>query len=115
MYLSLSKLNKIAQIRAQELTMILLNPVQPNFIKALVIASISVSSLNAFADHHGGTDQKTNKAGPMSKHMEEADSTADVAQSLREDELRIKMDDEKARNEMKKMMAKDPKKKSDAI
>ena len=94
--------------------MILLKPVQPNFIKVLLIASIGTFSLNAVADHHGGAKQKASKAATVAKDIEATDSAAEVEQDLSADELRIKMDDEKAKAQMQEMMAKDPNKTSEA-
>ena len=91
--------------------MILLKPVQANFIKVLAIATIGTFSLSAFADHHGGAEEKASKATEMSKDLETKDIVVEVEQELSADELKIKMDDEKAKAEMKKMMAKDSKKK----
>lgn len=94
--------------------MILLKPVQPNFIKVLAIATIGTFSLGAFANHHGDADEKASKAAEMSKDLEATDVVIEVEQNLSADELKIKMDDEKARAEMKKMMAKDSNKKPEA-
>lgn len=91
--------------------MILLKPVQPNFIKILAIATIGTFSLNAFAEHHGSAEEKASKAAKTSEQLEATNLIEETQQDLSADELKMKMDDEKAKAEMKKMMAKDSKQK----
>ena len=89
--------------------MISLKPVQPNFIKVLAIATIGTFSFSAFANHHGGAEEKASKATEMSKDLDTKEIVVEIEQDLSADELKMKMDDEKAKAEMKKMMAKDSK------
>jgi hypothetical protein len=87
-------------------------PVQINFIQVLAIASIGTFSLNAFGDHQ--VDQKASKAATMSKPIEERGIAGEAERESSADELKIKMDDEKDRAQMREMMARDPNKKPEA-
>ncbi|MFT5610397.1 MAG: hypothetical protein ACI9WC_000889 [Arenicella sp.] len=95
--------------------MILLNSLQSNIIKVLTIASIGVFSLNTVPDHHGDAEEKASKAAEMSKNLEATGIVGEAEHDLSAEQLKIKMDAEKAKAELKKMMAKDPKRKPDAI
>ena len=46
-------------------------PVLPNFIKGLTIITVGVFSLNALAEHHGDSDEKTEEAMQMMKEQNE--------------------------------------------